>query len=186
MKQFKVFKNPAGKNKPVKQGWCWPAFFFTFWWALVAKMWGHAILLIVSFFLFGSFFVTSNLSVDEAEGFSGIFGLVIHILFGLKGNKWREKHLISKGFELQVLSTNNVHDEVTTLAKKSFRADDARQETKEDNLEEIPKPVIESLSDGKKQTASIIPNESIAKPDDSNRYRDNHLCFSTLSRRKYV
>ena len=43
MKQYKVFKHPAGSIEAVKQGWSWPAFFFSFIWAMVKKMWGLGI-----------------------------------------------------------------------------------------------------------------------------------------------
>ena len=40
MKQYKVFIHPSGTSEAVKQGWSWPALFFGFIWAMIKKMWG--------------------------------------------------------------------------------------------------------------------------------------------------
>ncbi len=39
MKQYKIFKHPNGETEAVKQSWSWPAFFFTWIWALIKKLW---------------------------------------------------------------------------------------------------------------------------------------------------
>jgi hypothetical protein len=95
MKQFKVFKSRSGEIQAVKQGWCWPAFFFTSIWAMVAKMWALGIGSLVAVVAISIFFEASGISVGNA----GSIGL--SVLFGLKGNEFREKHLLSRGFELQ-------------------------------------------------------------------------------------
>lgn len=53
MKQYKIYANPQGTYEAVKQGWSWPAFFFSFIWAMVKKMWGLGVGVLVAFFALG-------------------------------------------------------------------------------------------------------------------------------------
>ena len=50
MKQYKIFENSEGEIEAVKQGWSWPAFFFTSIWALVKRMYLLGIGAFVAFF----------------------------------------------------------------------------------------------------------------------------------------
>lgn len=96
VKQYKIFKHPAGMTEAVKQGWSWPAFSFFPIWAMVKKMWGLGI---------GSLFLLLLLAaVDSGGGVGGEFalglvGLIPYIIAGVYGNSWREKNLVSRGFE---------------------------------------------------------------------------------------
>ena len=100
MKKFKVFKNAVGDIKAIKQGWCWPAFFFDIFWAMVSNLWGILGVLLIAFvvmnFFMGLFRVAQN-----GEAVIGISAIVAKIVFGVSGNKWREGKLLSKGFELK-------------------------------------------------------------------------------------
>ncbi len=100
MKKFKVFKNAVGDIKAIKQGWCWPAFFFDIFWAMVSNLWGILGVLLIAFvvmnFFMGLFRVGQN-----GEAVIGIAAIVAKIVFGVNGNKWREGKLLSKGFELK-------------------------------------------------------------------------------------
>ena len=51
MKQFKVYENPQGVYEAVKQGWSWPAFFFSWIWELIAEMWGLGVLVVTGMIL---------------------------------------------------------------------------------------------------------------------------------------
>ena len=46
MRSFNVFSDGGGDYRAVKQGWCWPAFFFGSIWALFSGMWLAALLLL--------------------------------------------------------------------------------------------------------------------------------------------
>lgn len=98
MKQFKVFKHPAGSHEAVKQGWSWPAFFFSFIWAMVKKMWGLGVGVLIGTFVLG-FFVGAAGMGDGGDVLINIFAIIVNVIFGLKGNSWREKNLASRGFE---------------------------------------------------------------------------------------
>jgi hypothetical protein len=111
-KAYKVFEHPQNRVEAVKQGWSWPAFFFTWIWALVKKMWAVGIVTAIVWFVIGSFFqwlatpprgVTSS-QAETASAVVGViellFGFVICFWFGLRGNKWREQNLVSRGYSL--------------------------------------------------------------------------------------
>lgn len=88
MKQFAILQHPASGHEVVKNGWSWPAFFFTWIWAFVKKLW----LIGVIVFLFG---ILAS-SIPEAW----LVGeLIISIVMGVKGNELRLKRLRDSGYE---------------------------------------------------------------------------------------
>jgi hypothetical protein len=119
MNQYKVFRYPTGEIQTVKQGWAWFAFSFSIPWAIVSKMWvlGISLFLVLGFAyglsgeregftalidLSSIFVFNFTVLSDDSEGFIALIdisGVVTSIVFGLKGNAWREKNLISRGFE---------------------------------------------------------------------------------------
>ena len=100
MKQFKVLKHPAGEIQAVKQGWCWPAFFFGCFWAMFARMWGLAFGVLIAFFA-AAFVAAAFAGAMAADALLNIASIAVAILFGVSGNDWREKNLLSRGFEVQ-------------------------------------------------------------------------------------
>jgi hypothetical protein len=100
MKQFKIYSNPQGTLEAVKVGWSWPGFIFQNFWALFKKMW-----------LLGGALTFAYLLVEILSPSSYIFGmsgfdifvitlsLILSIVFGIKGNEWREGNLKSRGYE---------------------------------------------------------------------------------------
>lgn len=100
MKEFKVLKHPDGRSKAVKQGWCWPAFWFGSIWALVSRLWLVAGVTFAGVFSFG--FMLGLLGVagtPEINGVMNFLGLVIALVFGSYGNTWRESKLVDSGYE---------------------------------------------------------------------------------------
>lgn len=98
MKQYKVFKHPSGSTEAVKQGWSWPGFFFNFIWALVKKMWALGVGVLISFLVFG-FFIGFASVRSSGDAIINFVALIANIIFGINGNSWREKNLVSRGFE---------------------------------------------------------------------------------------
>jgi hypothetical protein len=98
MKQYKIFMHPSGKSESVKQGWSWPAFFFICFWAMVKKMWGFGVGILISMFVFGLIIGFLDIG-DVGNGLINIISLIISIIFGVNGNSWREENLLSRGFE---------------------------------------------------------------------------------------
>lgn len=100
MREFRIYANPQGSYKAVKQGWSWPAFFFGFIWALVKKMWVLGFGLIVLFFGLGFIGGFAGGDVEQAMNvITSLGSIVVAIVFGVNGNRWREKNLTSRGFE---------------------------------------------------------------------------------------
>jgi hypothetical protein len=101
MMQYKVFKHPSGSTEVVKQGWSWPAFQLNFIWALKEKMWilglhhGLVSLAFMSIVLFAPYTTRVGLL---AIIYACVLQLTICIVSGVKGNSWREKNLVSRGF----------------------------------------------------------------------------------------
>ncbi len=88
MKKFSILQHPASGHEVVKDGWSWPAFFFTWLWAFVKKLW----LIGVTVFLFG---ILAS-SIPEAW----LLGeLIISLVMGAKGNELRRKRLRESGYE---------------------------------------------------------------------------------------
>jgi hypothetical protein len=121
MKQFKVFKHPAGEVQAVKQGWCWPAFFFSLIWAMVAKMWELGVGYLVFSIILGIVVAASD-GGDGGETLINIVSLAINIIFGVNGNAWREKNLLSRGFELRDTVTAANKDGAIALFLKNATA----------------------------------------------------------------
>ena len=122
MKQFKVFKHPTVEVQAVKQGWCWPAFFFSCIWAMVAKMWGIGFGLLIAFFVLG-FALGLSGAGDGADALINVASIAANIVFGFNGNSWREKNLLSRGFELKdTVTAANKEGAVALFIKASEAA----------------------------------------------------------------
>jgi len=104
MKQFDVYKNSAGEYQAVKHGYCWPAFFFTWIWALASKLWDKAATLFV---LAWAASFTQKFGeklpdpVMQLIFILGPFAIGICIMYytGKHGNRWRRDMLQSKDYE---------------------------------------------------------------------------------------
>lgn len=98
MKQYKIFKHPSGSSEAVKQGWSWPAFFFNCIWAMAKKQWALGVAVLIGFLVLG-FVVGAAGGREGGEGFINFASFIVSIIFGMNGNSWREKNLISRGYE---------------------------------------------------------------------------------------
>ncbi|WP_392558932.1 DUF2628 domain-containing protein [Orbus mooreae] len=117
MKNYKIFKHQDGRIEAVKQGWSWPGFFFGIIWALIKKLWTVAGALVLVMIVFGIisyallpdpsnynnyYELQQAMSTFEIwDNMSTVISLVIAIVIGVKGNDFREKNLLSKGYTLQ-------------------------------------------------------------------------------------
>ncbi len=98
MKQFKIFQHPDGSLEAVKQGWSWPAFFFSCFWALTKKMWLTGASLFVFSLLLGTYIAEAGMG-KTGDDIINVISLAISVIFGLKGNDWWEALLYSNGYE---------------------------------------------------------------------------------------
>ena len=98
MKQYKIFKHPNGTTEAIKQGWSWPAFFFSCFWAIAKRMWLTGIALFAASILLGA--VIGNMEMGpRGDAIINIISIAISIIFGLKGNDWRKAMLYAQGYE---------------------------------------------------------------------------------------
>ena len=118
MNQYKVFKHPVGKIQAVKQGWCWPAFGFSFIWAFLGRMWGLGIAVFVIIVPVAMYLQSPQ--IQNADGILNFIGFIINVIFGINGNAWREKNLVSRGFDLIDTVTASNKDGAIALAIKNI------------------------------------------------------------------
>ena len=93
MKKYKIYKSPLGMIEAVKTGWSWPGFFFTVIWLLVKKLYLTAGMVFLIAIVVGFVELETGGTV-----FSSFFSVSIGLIVGLKGNQWRVKNFISRGF----------------------------------------------------------------------------------------
>ncbi len=88
MKQFSVFQHPIRGYEAVKNGWSWPAFFFTWIWAFVKRLWLVGVMVLLPGFF---------LSMPPEPQLWGM--LIISIVLGAIGNRLRVRRLRNAGYE---------------------------------------------------------------------------------------
>ena len=99
MKIYTVhIKDTGGRSgeKPifVREGFCFPAFFFSVFWALYHRLWLPAVGIMLAFALIaqlGAHHIISALSV-------GVLQLMIQVLVGYLAGDWRRKTLAKRGY----------------------------------------------------------------------------------------
>ena len=77
----------------VKEGFCWPAFFFTALWALYQRMWAAAAGLFLATTALGM--VIEALALDRAS--EAVITLGYLVLVGFSANDWRRRALARRG-----------------------------------------------------------------------------------------
>jgi len=104
MKTFDVYQHSIYGLQAVKQGFSWPAFGFTVWWALAKKMWGIASLLFLALMVLFIIDLASDINVLIIF----IAHLILFIFTGFNANEWRRANLLNRGFTLvKTVSANN-------------------------------------------------------------------------------
>jgi len=117
MTDFKVFSSQSGSFQAVKQGWSWPAFLFSFWWALVKKMYVlSALIIALNIAVYWTLrTVDLNLNIWLNNGtILCLFNLGFCVFLGIFGNRWRESSLLDKGFKHQ--STHKASDDQDAIS----------------------------------------------------------------------
>jgi tetratricopeptide (TPR) repeat protein len=97
MKTFRLYDHPFRNAELVKNGWAWPAFFFTWIWALFNAAFIYTIILFLCWLL---------IIVPWNAAENSFLRIVLYFLFGwgssiwagLKGNDWRAKRLVDRGY----------------------------------------------------------------------------------------
>ncbi|MEJ8678778.1 DUF2628 domain-containing protein [Plesiomonas shigelloides] len=122
MKQYKIFRNASGQVEAVKQGWSWPAFFFSVIWAIAKRLWIIAIWAILIVMAIGTF-LSLNVGYEYSYEITNIISLLVYVVFGVYGNRWREKHLLTRGFKhVDTLTAANLAGAVALYSKATSDA----------------------------------------------------------------
>ena len=144
MKTFIIFQHATRGYQSVKVGYCWPAFYFDFLWAIVSRMWAVAAILFgLSVFLAVSWAVVSGYIPPEMSPWLvnisswfpeppvpstiHVIPSLIHVLWallllfvGLQGNEWRAKNLMNRGYEeVGVVQAGNKNAAIALHIKNS-------------------------------------------------------------------
>jgi len=126
MKTFVVYEHKNLPTQFVKQGWGWPAFFFMCFWALVKRMWSLGISITIIYIAI--YVVQLNNYGSSFDTFTpfDLLGLILCLVFGIKGNQWRENDLLNLGYKrAEVITTRNI-----TLAEAQYSAKSRASENK--------------------------------------------------------
>ena len=88
MKQFSILQHSDLGYEVVKIGWSWPAFFFTWIWAFLKRLW-----------LVGVIVLLAGLALSSLPEIWLVGELIISIVMGVKGNELRVTRLRDSGYE---------------------------------------------------------------------------------------
>jgi hypothetical protein len=105
MKKFNVYRHTVQGLEAVKVGFSWPAASSGPIWMLVKNLWGLSGLWVAMYFALSM--VETVIGKSEPGSGQALFYLllvagyfVLGLVPGFKGNQWREKNLVRRGFEL--------------------------------------------------------------------------------------
>jgi Protein of unknown function (DUF2628) len=105
MKTFNVYRHPIQGSEAVKVGFSWPAASAGPIWMLVKQLWALSAIWIALYFSLS--LVETGTDKFEPGGDQALVYLhlvagyvALSLIPGLKGNQWREKNLVRRGFEM--------------------------------------------------------------------------------------
>ncbi|CAN0543627.1 unnamed protein product, partial [Laminaria digitata] len=111
MQVFSIHLRPAALTPDrdavlVKEGFCWPAFFFGPFWALWHRMWFAFAGLLSILIALG--LAEAALRLDPTTYSAVMFGVAT--IIGFCGNDWRRNALADRGWKMEGLSAAPDHD----------------------------------------------------------------------------
>lgn len=89
---------------------------------MVMKMWGLGAGGLAALFILGLILILAGAEQWAAYGLIDIAAIIVNIVFGINGNAWREKNLLSRGFEFRDTVTAANPDGAIALMLKSDQA----------------------------------------------------------------
>jgi Protein of unknown function (DUF2628) len=105
MKTFNVYRHPIQGLEAVKVGFSWPAASAGPIWMLLKQLWGLSGLWVAIYMALS--LIETVVDTSEPGGAQALVYLLLvagyvalGLIPGFKGNKWREKNLIRRGFEM--------------------------------------------------------------------------------------
>lgn len=149
MSTVKIYKHPTKGEESVKIGFSWPAFLFTIIWMLIKRLWGIAAIWVLCVFIWSGLVVfmtypqfaafrerakqqqsgVTVTAVGEPRPGSSIVTiggwLALLLVPGFKGNRWRERNLVKRGF--RELNNSDQVEEKTTYHATAISGNDIQQ-----------------------------------------------------------
>ena len=128
MRIYTAYLDPASLEEDravtmVKEGMCWPAFFFSFLWAAWHRLWWTALALLVA--VAAAIAALAASGADAATGLACLLALAVFI--GAAANDWRRRGLERRGYRLvAVLVGRNAEDAARRFLESASRAVDRR------------------------------------------------------------
>ncbi|NWF72901.1 MAG: DUF2628 domain-containing protein [Nitrospirae bacterium] len=105
MKTFNVYRHPIQGLEAVKVGFSWPAASAGPIWMLLKQLWGLSGVWVAMYFALS--LIETVVDMSEPGGAQALVYLLLvagylalGLIPGLKGNKWREKNLARRGFQM--------------------------------------------------------------------------------------
>ncbi len=107
MKQYQIYVHPEGNYEAVKQGWSWPAFFFSSIWAIVERLWIPVAVYYLAMIVFVWTFMYLEIPIEDGQAFT----FIASAIFGINASIWKGKNLMKRGYELKktVTSSDSEH-----------------------------------------------------------------------------
>lgn len=101
MKTYKIYKHPTlDFLVAVKEGFSWPAFFFSLFWMTNMRLWTQAALYLLAGIVLARIDDLVNTINSNVLDISMLFPLVAFLVIpGFMGNKWRVTKLPKLGYE---------------------------------------------------------------------------------------
>ncbi len=133
---FAIYRNASGAMVAVGAGWSWPAFFFGAFWALFNRMWliGLGTIAVVTLGGVGLAALAGGVARPSSEPavlalvvLAGVTPLVIGLIYGAKGNSWRQQLLLSRTFnKVGTAVAKNPRKALAAWSGADGRANDGR------------------------------------------------------------
>ena len=99
MKRWDLFTHPTQGTMAIKQGFSWPAFFFTYIWAYTKRLWTVVLGFLAAHFVSGG--VLGVVAINDPQAlarWSWILVLAANLVMGFKGNDFCRASIRKRGF----------------------------------------------------------------------------------------
>ncbi len=168
MKSYEIYENNSHQYQAVKEGWSWPAFFFTFFWAFYKGLWLYGIggVLLWGLLAYGN-------SGLESEIMTIVAIISYPILWGALGNESFTKNIIKKGFALRkTISANSTEEAIaiylrehTSKLSRSHQNNDNADFDREDII--VGKQDLSQLMKKNNESSNLSKNKFSSSVDDT-------------------
>ena len=109
MQQFNVYKNSkTGKYIAIKKGIIWPAFFFTWIWALLKRCYLSVIVIFIAVIIF---------FIVNIPPLAMFFYIIVHIIMGIRGEEIQRRSLLRRNYNwISLVEAKNKNEAEKSLS----------------------------------------------------------------------